>query len=94
MSDYSENTLIEQPAIDLFADLGWQTMNCFYEKFGPGGSIGRETSTEVVLVNRLRSVLVRLNPHLPRDALDNAIEASQSGSTPIDKGWSQGIDSC
>ena len=86
MSDYSESVLIEQPAIDLFADLGWQTINCFYEKFGSGGSIGRETSSEVVLINRLRSALGRLNPHLPRDALDSAIEAltqDRSSMSPV-----------
>jgi type I restriction enzyme R subunit len=75
INNYSEDALIEQPAVELFADLGWQTMNCFYEKFGPGSSIGRETSSEAVLVNRLQSALGRLNPHLPRYALDSAIEA-------------------
>lgn len=74
MSDYSESVLVEQPAIDLFADLGWQTMNCFCEKFGPGGTIGRETSSDVVLVDRLRSALARLNPHLSKEALGSAIE--------------------
>jgi type I restriction enzyme, R subunit len=86
VSDYSESVLVEEPAIDLFANLGWQTMNCFYEKFGPGGSIGRETSSEVVLVNRLRSSLGRLNPHLPRYALDSAIEAlkqDRSSMSPV-----------
>lgn len=75
MSDYTESTLIEQPAIELFANLGWQTLNCFYEKFGPVGTIGRETSSEVVLVNRLRSALGRLNHDLPKEALDQAIES-------------------
>ena len=86
VNNYSEDALIEEPAIELFDDLGWQTMNCFYEKFGPGGSIGRETSSEVVLVNRLRSSLGRLNPHLPRDALDSAIEVltqDRSSMSPV-----------
>ena len=47
---YSEDTLVEQPAINLFAELGWQTANCYEESFGPGGSLGRETSSEVVLL--------------------------------------------
>lgn len=75
MSDYSESALVEQPAIELFANLGWQTRNCFYEKFGPGSTLGRDTSSEVVLINRLRASLCRLNPDLSGEALDLAIEA-------------------
>ena len=33
--DYSENTLVEQPAIALFASLNWQTANLYHETFGP-----------------------------------------------------------
>lgn len=29
--DYSENTLVEQPAIALFEELGWETANFFHE---------------------------------------------------------------
>jgi len=36
-SNYTENNLVEQPAIELFAELGWETANCFYETFGPKG---------------------------------------------------------
>ena len=35
------------------------------EVFGNGGTRGRETSGEVVLVSRLRAALARLNPALP-----------------------------
>lgn len=72
--DYSEDALIEQPAIALFAELGWETANCFYETFGQNGTLGRETSSEVVLVPRLRAALERLNPDLPPDAIALAIE--------------------
>lgn len=74
MDDYSESTLIEKPAIALFAELGWQTANCFYEIFGQNSTLGRETSAEVVLVPRLRSSLERLNPDLPQEAISLAIE--------------------
>jgi type I restriction enzyme R subunit len=74
MSDYSEDSLVEQPAIELLSKLGWQTANCFYEKFGENGTFGRETSSVVVLVPRLRAALVRLNPDLPSEAIDLAIE--------------------
>ncbi|MCD4777654.1 MAG: type I restriction endonuclease subunit R [Desulfobacterales bacterium] len=74
LNDYSEDNLVEQPAIALFAGLGWETENCFYEKFGENSTHGRETSSEVVLLPRLRSALERLNPALPKEAIELAIE--------------------
>jgi len=74
-SRYSEDTLVEQPAIELFKELGWEVANCYQETFGPNGSLGRETAAEVVLVSRLRPALERLNPDLPAEAITIAIEA-------------------
>jgi type I restriction enzyme R subunit len=75
VSDFSENTLVEQPAIALFEELGWETANCFHEFDQAGGSpLGRETKAEVVLVSRLRPVLEKLNPDIPAEAFDPAIE--------------------
>ena len=31
---YTEDALVEQPAIQLFEDLEWETLNCFDERFG------------------------------------------------------------
>jgi len=40
--DFSEDALIEQPAIKLFRDLGWETFNAFNETFVPGcGTLDR-----------------------------------------------------
>ncbi len=67
-TDFSEDTLVEQPAIALFSELGYETANCFYEKVGGSSStLGRETTEEVILLPKLRSALERLNP-----ALDSA----------------------
>jgi type I restriction enzyme R subunit len=72
--EYSEDTLIEQPTIALFSDMKWETANCYTETFLPGGgSQGRETPEEVVLVRRLRLVLGDFNPNLPGEAIDLAI---------------------
>ncbi|MCX6021771.1 MAG: type I restriction endonuclease, partial [Chloroflexi bacterium] len=71
---YTEDALVEQPAIALFADLGWTTANCLSEKFGKGGTLGRETAAEAVLAPRLRAALERLNPGLPADGIQAAIE--------------------
>lgn len=74
-SDYSEDMLVEQPAIELFGRLGWTALNCFYEVCSPRHStLGRETTAEVVLVRRLRTALELLNPDLPPEALELAIE--------------------
>nr|QNO45933.1 hypothetical protein DMJHIOCL_00012 [Methanosarcinales archaeon ANME-2c ERB4] len=72
--EYTENTLVEQPAIVLFAELGWQTANCFSETFGTGSTLGRETAGEVVLISHLRPALERLNQGLSAIAFDLAIE--------------------
>ena len=71
---YGENPTVEQPSIALFRELGWETADCFDETFGPDGDLGRETSAEVVLKRRLRAALERLNPNVPGQALDDAIE--------------------
>lgn len=74
MNMFTEDTLIEQPAIRLFKDaLEWQTVNCYKETFGENGTLGRENQGEVVLVNRLRPALVKLNPALPSVAIELAI---------------------
>jgi type I restriction enzyme R subunit len=71
---YSEDQLVEQPAIGLFGQLGWQTVSAMEETFGPGGTLGRETKGEVVLVERLRAALALLNPGLPPEAIQSAID--------------------
>jgi len=72
---YSEDCLVEQPAIELFAGLGWETLNGFREFDQTGGSpLGRDDKSEVVLIARLRPVLERLNPELPTEAFDQAVE--------------------
>ena len=71
---YTEDQLVEQPAIGLFAALGWQTVSALEETFGAGGTLGRETRGEVVLVERLRAALCKLNPALPPEAIGNAVD--------------------
>ncbi|MCJ7678111.1 MAG: type I restriction endonuclease subunit R, partial [Anaerolineales bacterium] len=71
---YTEDQLVEQPAIGLFSTLGWQTVSAMEETFGPGGTLGRETKGEVVLVDRLRAALGKFNPALPPEAINTAID--------------------
>lgn len=71
---YSEDQLVEQPSIALLATLGWQTTSTIEEVLGAGGTLGRETKSEAVLLPRLRAALERLNPSLPPEALSQAID--------------------
>jgi type I restriction enzyme R subunit len=71
-ADYTEDALIERPAIAVFHSLGWDWANCFHE-FEGGPDQGRETSADVVLVRRLRAALRRLNPATPPEAIDLAV---------------------
>jgi type I restriction enzyme R subunit len=72
---YNEDHLVEQPALALLAELGWNTACGLEETFAPeGGSLGRRDRREVVLLPRLRAALERLNPGQPPQAIDAAIE--------------------
>ena len=71
----TEDQLVEQPAIQLFATLGWETASALDEVMGPTGTLGRETTAEVVLMSRLRAALERLNPTAPPEAVAIAIES-------------------
>jgi type I restriction enzyme R subunit len=72
---YSEDHLVEQPALALLAELGWHTACGSEETFAPeGGSLGRRDRREVVLLPRLRAALERLNPGQPPEAISAALE--------------------
>lgn len=71
---YGELALVEAPAIDLFASLGWSTANLYTETFGSDGTEGRLSESEVILTRRLRVALERLNPDLPAEAYQQAID--------------------
>lgn len=71
---YSEDQLVEQPARRLLASLGWQVLSAAEETVGLGGTLGRETKGETVLLLRLRTSLERLNPSLPPEAISQAID--------------------
>ena len=82
----TEDQLVEQPAIRLLAELGWKTVSASDEVMGATGTLGRETTAEVVLVPRLRAALERLNPTAPPETLALAIELltrSRSTMSPV-----------
>ncbi len=84
---YTEDQLVEQPAMRLFGDLGWSIAQP-HPHLGPlpegeevppwvdeTGLLGRETKGEVVLVSRLRAALELLNkPTLPTESVNAAVD--------------------
>ncbi len=71
----SEVALVELPACDLLAGMGWAVVDASRETFGAAGTLGRADVREAVLVPRLRAALLRLNPGLPAEGITAAIEA-------------------
>ncbi len=72
---YSEDALVERPALDLLEELGWTVVSAWSETFGPAGTLGRNSMREVVLVHRLRDALRLLNPDVPEAVREEALEA-------------------
>jgi type I restriction enzyme R subunit len=54
--------------------MGWESVNCLNEIYGPEGTLGREAPSEVVLIRRLREAMERLNPDASTEAITLAIE--------------------
>jgi len=71
---YTEDQLVEQPAIDLLGRIGWATANAQDEILGPLGTLQRETKGDVVLMARLKQSLQKLNPGLPVAAIQTALD--------------------
>lgn len=75
MNPYSEDQLIEQPAISLLEEIGWETLNCQNEfEQVEKSPLGRESKSEVVLTARLAPALKRFNPTATDAAIAKGIE--------------------
>jgi len=68
----SELETVELPTIALLGRLGWKHVNLMGEQVGPFNPTGRLSLRDAVLPTHLRAALARLNPGLPRLALDEA----------------------
>ncbi|MCE2935519.1 MAG: type I restriction endonuclease subunit R [Flammeovirgaceae bacterium] len=72
MKSITEN-IIEQSAIEILQGLGWAYVNG--KEISPEGIFcERESFSQIVLVNRLRDAVGRINPNLPLDAQEAAIQ--------------------
>jgi type I restriction enzyme, R subunit len=75
---FSEDQLVEKPALALLEQLGFEVLNAYTEQFAADAvaarSPGRDDRSDAVLRHRLRPKLAELNPDLPGRALDAALE--------------------
>ena len=71
---YTEDELIEHPAIELLKGLGWDHINALHETLGSYGTLGRDNQSEIILQSRLRIAFKRLNPDLPPEAYNLTFE--------------------
>jgi type I restriction enzyme R subunit len=81
---FTEDQLVEQPAIALFAELGWTTVNAMHETLGPDGTLGRATQQEVVLGRHLKAALTTLNPDLPSSGIALAVDELTKDRSAMD----------
>lgn len=65
--DYTEDSLIEKPAIEVFEKLGWDHINAFKETDGDLGITERTSRYDVILTTRLNIALHRLNATIPEE---------------------------
>ncbi|MXW95332.1 MAG: type I restriction endonuclease subunit R [Acidimicrobiaceae bacterium] len=68
----TEDELVEQPALRLLSQLGWEIASAFDEVFGKASTLGRDSQSEPVLGHRLRDALRTLNPGIPEAVLEEA----------------------
>jgi type I restriction enzyme R subunit len=70
----TEAGLVEAPAIELMATLGWSTANLLHEAPGPKNPTGRLSFKTPFLPAPLSASLRKINPALPAEALQQAID--------------------
>src|SRR3970040_2183899 len=80
---YTEDALVEQPAIALLAELGWETVNAYHEFDHGASTLGRETRAEVILKSRLRLALLHNNP----DFAPAVSSGARGGAPPAAPTW-------
>jgi type I restriction enzyme R subunit len=75
MNPFSEDNLVEQTAIKLIKE-AWADSTCHVNAYTDeeDAKLGREHRGEVVLKKYLLSALEKMNPELPKESLDQAIE--------------------
>ena len=82
---YTEAELVENPALDLLAELGWTVIDAYAETLGPAGTLGRDSIHEAILTHRLRHALHLLNPSAPEDIVEEALLSVTKDRSMMDR---------
>ena len=65
--------IIERSAIEILQSLGWDYANG--KEISPEGLFcERDTFQQIVLTNRLRKAIAKINPHIPKNAQEQAVQ--------------------
>ncbi len=77
-----EDALAEQPALEWLRQAGWQLVHG--SALAPGAPAAeRKLWSEVVLLDRLREAVARINPRLSADAVQQACDGVMTGTSPV-----------
>ena len=81
MKPITEN-IIEESAIELLQSQGWEYANG--KELSPEGLFcERENFQQIILTNRLRNAIAKINPHIPADAQEAAVQKVLRISSPV-----------
>lgn len=80
---YIEAALVEQPAINIFKELGWQTLDCYSVTFGTDNLLARDNQSEIVLTCELRESLIHANPDCTANEIILATDEIDQDSVPV-----------
>jgi type I restriction enzyme R subunit len=65
--------IIEESAIEILLSQGWDYVNG--KEISPEGLFcERENYQQIILINRLRNAIAKINPHIPQDAQEAAVQ--------------------
>ncbi|MCG3165042.1 MAG: hypothetical protein POELPBGB_00802 [Bacteroidia bacterium] len=74
--------IIEESAIELLQSQGWEYANG--KEISPEGLFcERENYQQIILINRLRSAVTKINPHIPADAQKAAVQRVNRIYSPV-----------
>lgn len=78
MKPITEN-IIEQSAIEILQSQGWEYLHGYHcspplEGCLQDGEVERESFSQIVLMNRLRAAIDKINPNIPLDAREAAVQ--------------------
>ena len=71
---------LEEQCLAWFKETGWRCRQG--DEVKPGGA-GRDDARQVLLTDELRTALIRINPQIPADSIDDAMRAINQHESPI-----------